>query len=111
MTHVKIWSQRSAFGVPQAILKSGTVLMNLTEVTAGSRKEGQRQTEDNIERVEGHQGSFLIATDYGLHLIRFLLFRPADSTPITEKELNLNSEDLSLRAESITYDLDQSQVL
>lgn len=48
---------------PQAISKNGTVFLNLTEVTAGSRKEEQRRTEDNIEAVAGPQGSFVIATD------------------------------------------------
>lgn len=50
-------------GFPQGILKDGTVFLNLTEVTAGSRKEEQRRTEDNIEAVAGPRGSFVIATD------------------------------------------------
>ena len=36
-----------AFAVPQAILEDGTVLMNLTEVTAGSSKGKKRQAMDD----------------------------------------------------------------
>lgn len=55
-TH-KTWTQRSAFGVPQAIL------MNVKEVMAGSKKGEERPA---IEAVAGHQESFSIATDYWL---------------------------------------------
>lgn len=48
----------STSGVPRATLEDGTVLRNLTEVAAGSRKE-----ERIAEAVAGHQATFSIATD------------------------------------------------
>lgn len=41
------------------------MLMNLTEVTAGNREKRGRQ-KINTEAVAGHEGSFSIATNYGL---------------------------------------------
>lgn len=103
-------------GFPQAILKDGTVLLNLPEVAAGSRKEEQRRTEDNIEAVAGPRGSFVTATVYGLGYMPFTPnqippLRASRQHSITQKEFILNSEDVSSRAESTLTDLDQSQAL
>lgn len=59
VTHGKVWSRMSTSGVPRATLEDGTVLRNLTEVAAGSRKEEERIA----EAVAGHQATFSIATD------------------------------------------------
>ena len=96
--HVKIFSQRSAFGGPQDILKDGTVLKILTEVTAGSRTEKSGRTSGIL-----FNSYWPWPRLHALHLIRSLILRPPDSTPVTEKELGLNSQDLSSRAASVAY--------